>query len=133
MPPSNVEIVREFTGLFEAGDRESWRRYFHPDVIWDTSDSELLLAETYQGYEGVERFFADWLQTWDDFEIEHRELIDAGDSVVAVFHQRGRGKGSGLRIARDFFGVYDLRDGKVARYRQFESRDAALKAVGLTA
>jgi ketosteroid isomerase-like protein len=37
MSQGNVEIVKEFTGLFEKGDRDAWRDYFDPDVIWDTS------------------------------------------------------------------------------------------------
>ena len=127
----NVEIVKEFSVLFESGDRESWRRYFDEDVVWDTSQSDLLLAGVYRGHEGVERFFADWLSTWAEFEIEHLEWIDGGDRVVVAFHQRGRGKGSGIVIDRDFFGVYDLVDGKVTRYRAFESRDEALQAAGL--
>jgi ketosteroid isomerase-like protein len=127
----NVEIVKEFSALFESGDRASWRRHFDEDVIWDTSQSDLLMAGLYHGHDGVERFFSDWLSTWDEFKIEHREWIDAGDHVVVAFHQRGRGKGSGIVIDRDFFGVYDLRDGKVIRYRAFESRKAALEAAGI--
>ena len=128
---SNLEIVKEFSVLFESGDRESWRDYFHDDVVWDTSHSDLLLAGTYRGHAGVEQFFADWLSTWDAFEIEHHEWIEAGDSVVVAFHQCGKGKHSGAVIDRDFFGKYDLREGKVARYTAFETRDAALQAAGV--
>jgi ketosteroid isomerase-like protein len=133
MSEKNVEIVREFTRLFDAGDRESWRRYFHPDVVWDMSASGHVLAGVYHGYEGVEKFFVDWLSTWDDYKVETREVIDAGDAVITVAHQRGRGKGSGVVIERDFFGVWELRDGKVSRFRDVgPSRNAAIKAAGLS-
>ena len=131
MSRGNVEIVKEFSLLFESGDRHSWHKYFSEDVVWDTSKSDLLLAGTYRGHEGVEQFFRDWLSTWDEFEIEHVEWIDAGESVVVVFRQRARGKGSGILIDRNFFGVYDLEGGRVKRYRQFESRGDALRAAGL--
>jgi hypothetical protein len=36
-----------------------------------------------------------------------------------------------VRVERDFFGVYDLRESKVIRYRLFESREEALEAAGL--
>ena len=127
----NVEIVKEFTALFEAGDRDSWRSYFDPDVIWDTSESQMLMSGAYRGHEGVERFFVDWLAVWEDYTVETREYIDAGESVVWVFRQRGRGKGSGVPTERDFFSVYDLRRGKVTRFRLYESRAAALEAAGL--
>jgi uncharacterized protein len=131
MSQENVEIVKEFTRLFERGDRDSWREYFDPDVVWDASATEMPLAGVYHGHQGVEQFFRDWLPTWRDLEVATREYIDAGDSVVVVFRQTGTGRGSGVRIAQDFFGVYDLKDAKVVRFRQYESREEALEAAGL--
>jgi ketosteroid isomerase-like protein len=76
--------------------------------------------------------FREWLGAWSDYRIEPREYIDAGGSVVIVFRQSGIGRGSGVRTERDFFGVYDLSDSKVVRYRQYESRKEAIEAVGLS-
>ncbi len=49
---------------------------------------------------------------------------------VVVFRQSGTGRGSGARTERDFFGVYELRESKVVRYRMYESRQEALEAAG---
>ncbi len=130
MSQENVEVVKAFMSLYEAGDRNEWRKHFDPDVVWDTSTSTMPAAGIYQGHEGVEQFFREWLGAWSDYGIETLEYIDAGDSVVLVFRQRGIGRGSGVRTERDFFGVYDLSDSKVVRYRQYESRKAALDAAG---
>ena len=127
-----MEIVKEFTSLFEQGDRDGWREYFDPDVVWDTSESQMPAAGIYHGHQGVEHFFREWLGAWSDYGLETREYIDAGGSVVIVFHQRGIGRGSGVRAERDFFGIYDLRYSKVVRYRQYESREEALEAAGLS-
>jgi uncharacterized protein len=132
MSEENVEIVKEFTSLFQAGDRNLWRNYFDPDVVWDTSASQMPAAGIYHGHQGVERFFQEWLGAWTDYGLETREFIDAGDSVVIVFRQTGAGRGSGLRAERDFYAIYDLRDSKVVRYRQFETREEALEAAGLS-
>ena len=132
MSQENVEVVKEFTRLFEEGDRESWREYFAADVVWDTSPTSMPGAGVSHGHEGMERFFRDWLGTWTDYEIAAREFVDAGDSVVIVFRQRGTGRESGVQIERDFFGVYDLSASKVVRYRQYESRAEALEAAGLS-
>jgi uncharacterized protein len=132
MSQENVETVKEFMRLFEKGDRDAWREYFDPDVVWDTSASNMPPAGVFHGHEGVERFFRDWLGTWRDYEVATREFFDAGDSVVIVFRQRGTGRESGVQIERDFFGVYDLRGSKVVRYRMYESRDQALEAAGLS-
>ena len=117
MSQENVEVVKEFSRLFESGDRVEWREHFDPDVVWDTSASSMPSAGVFIGHRGVERFFRDWLGTWTDFEMATRECLDAGDSVVVVFRQSGTGRESGIQIERDFFGVYDLRDSKVVRFR----------------
>jgi uncharacterized protein len=132
MSQENVEVVKAFTTLFQAGDRNEWRDYFDPDVVWDTSASNMPAAGIYHGHEGVERFFREWLGAWNDYRMEPREFIDAGDSVVLVFRQSGIGRDSGVKTERDFFAVYDLRDSKAVRYRQYESRNDALEAVGLS-
>jgi hypothetical protein len=59
------------------------------------------------------------------------KYIDAGDVVVTVFSQAGTGRGSGVRSERDFFGVWELEDLRVLRFRLFESREQALEAAGL--
>jgi hypothetical protein len=56
MSQENVEIVKEFTRRFEQGDRDSWREYFDPAVVWDTSASKMPAAGVYHGHDGVEEF-----------------------------------------------------------------------------
>jgi len=131
MSQENLEVVKAFTRLFEAGDRDEWHEYFDPDVVWDTSATKMPTAGVYHGHQGMERFFRDWLGTWEDYGIATREYIDAGDAVVIVFRQSGTGRTSGVRTERDFFGVYDLKESKVVRFRQYESREEALEAAGL--
>ena len=131
MSEQNVETVKEFTRIFEQGDRETWREYFDPEVVWDTSASTWPSAGVLHGHAGVEQFFRDWLGTWRNFEVETSEYLDAGDSVVVVFRQQGTGRGSGIPMERDFFAIYELRESKVVRYRMFDSREEALEAAGL--
>ncbi len=131
MSQENVEIVKEFSQRFAEGVRGVYGEYFDPDIVWDTSASGLPVASIYHGHEGVRRFFRDWLAPWENYEIEYREYLDAGDAVVTVFWQAGTGRGSRIRSERDFFGVWDLKELKVVRFRLFESREQALEAAGL--
>ena len=131
MSQENVEIVRSLHRAFESGDRDALQPRFHPDVEWDVTSSGLPGASVYRGHAGVRDFFRDWLGPWDDFGTETLELIGAGDSVVIVFRQWGRGRESGVPVDRHFFGVYDLAEGLIVRLRLFESRDQALAAAGL--
>ena len=131
MSQENVEIVKEFTRRFAAGDDVS-SEYFDPDIVWDASTSGLPSAGVYHGHKGVRQFFTDWLASWSDYELDISDVINAGDAVVLVFRQAGTGRGSGVRVERDFFGVYELRNSKVVRFRLYESREDAFEAAGLS-
>jgi uncharacterized protein len=128
----NVEVVREMHERFAAGDREFWREVFAEDIVWDTSATSMVTAGMYEGHAGMERFFIDWLGTWKDLTFEPLEYIDAGDSVISIFGWSGRGKGSGVRTETTMFAVYDVEDGRIVRYRQYDTREEALEAAGVS-
>jgi ketosteroid isomerase-like protein len=61
------------------------------------------------------------------------ELIDAGeDQVVAVLRIMGRAKLSGVETDLTYAALYTIRDGKIARGREYWTRDEALEAAGLS-
>lgn len=64
--------------------------------------------------------------------IEPQELIPVGeDQVVAPLKWGGRGKGSGVDFqeSRETW-VFTVRAGKIARAKEFATREEALTAVG---
>jgi ketosteroid isomerase-like protein len=132
MSQENVEIIKGLLEGFAAGDRGSWRDVVAEDVVWDASAAGTMTARIYKGHKGVEQFFVEWLEVWEDPTFELLGLIDAGDSVVATFRWCGRGGKSGVQVEQVFFAVYDVRDRKVAGVRQFETRAEALEAAGLS-
>jgi ketosteroid isomerase-like protein len=79
------------------------------------------------------RLVQDWLDTFDNFRAEPVELIDAGeDQVVAVLRLGGRAKLSGVETQLTYAVVYTIRDGKIARGREYAARDDAVEAAGLS-
>jgi ketosteroid isomerase-like protein len=67
-----------------------------------------------------------------DFRIEPVELIDAGENrVVAVLRFGGRAKLSGVETDQILGAVFEIRDGKIARGREYATRKQALDAAGL--
>ena len=64
---------------------------------------------------------------------EPKELIDAGDKVLAFIWTSGRGKTSGVDVGAHVWNVWTFRDGKPIEWTYFgEDRAAALEAVGLS-
>ena len=94
--------------------------------------AKLGLEPVYHGHEGVRRFWRDYLSAFERLDFEVEELIDAGDQVLAVVHERALGRHSGIALDNPVFAVWTLRHGKIARMRGYLDRDEALKAAGLS-
>jgi ketosteroid isomerase-like protein len=126
---SNIEIVRRIYDAYVSGDFDTAFSLIDPEVEFDVSIRPE--GKVYRGHEGVAEGLRTWTGTWEGFRMELQELIDAGDQVVGVEHQSGRGRGSGLPLSQLYFSVFTLDGGKVTRIVWFPSRAQALAAAGL--
>jgi ketosteroid isomerase-like protein len=80
--------------------------------------------------EKLRSFLEDLRGTFDSFQIEADEFIDAGEQVVVPTTSHGRGRG-GIEVTARTASVYTLRDGAVTRLVMYQERREALEAVGL--
>ncbi len=132
MSAENVEIVRLGYDEFLATG-ELVERITAPEFVWDMSTFHgWPERQTYEGPEGTREFLTEWVGAWEDWRLEVRELIDAGDDVVAILHQSGRSKTTGLEVDMDFAQVWTIKDGKQTRMRMYADPDEALREVGLS-
>ena len=77
-------------------------------------------------------YVQDWIDTFDGFRIEPVELIDVGENTVAgVLRYGGRARLSGVVTDSTFGVVFWIRDGKIARGREYATREEALEAAGV--
>src|SRR5579859_4111697 len=90
------------------------------------------IDDTYRGPDGVLAYIRTVEEAVEDYRPEVERFIDAGDKVVTLAVERGRGRGSGaeVRSVRTAH-VWTLRDGKAIRLDLYNDRSEALKAVGL--
>jgi uncharacterized protein len=130
----NVEIVRRLYDAVARHDPETVLSLYHPDVEWDFTDSPVggaLEHTVYRGHDGLRQWWQEWREAWDGYEDGYRELVEAGDRVVAVVTSRGRGRVSGAEMEWTQHGVWEFRDGKVLRVAWFRTREEALAAAGI--
>ena len=132
MSQENVEIVRDAAAAFNRGDLDAWLEYWTDDIDYRAVEGALDDRGPMHGKDAVQAYFQDWLDTFDDLKAEPLELIDAADEqVVTVLRFGGRAKLSGVEADLTFAVVYTLRDGKVARGREYWTKEQALEAAGL--
>lgn len=136
MSGENVEVVRRLFDAFErvdVGDFErrfdSVREILDPEVEWIAVPQSLLASEEYRGYDGVRRFWTQYLSAVDEYRIETEELIDAGDQVVAVLRLTART--NELEVDEVRSSLVTLREGRIVRLQGFARKEAALEAAGL--
>ena len=133
MSQENVEVVRDAVVAYNRGDLETLLAYCADDIDYRAVEGALDDRGPMHGKDAVRAYFQDWLDTFDDLKAEPLELIDAADEqVVAVLRFGGRAKLSGVEADLTFAVVYTLRDGKVARGREYWTKEQALEAAGLS-
>jgi len=128
MSSENVETVRKCTEAYRRGDFEEATAWMSPDIEWDMSGVQMPDAAVYRGFEGLTRFREQWEESWESTVLEPQEFIDAGDQVVAVIRQSGRGKLSGADVEHGFAQLWTLREGVIVRMAIHPDRETALAA-----
>lgn len=110
--PGPVDVVLEAFAAVESRDGERLARVLHPDV-------------TFHWPEPLARRRTTWEQIWDPYQPTSVEramsprVVAAGHAEVAViWHQRGV-NASGERFDAEVFGLYEVRDGLLARAQMF--------------
>jgi ketosteroid isomerase-like protein len=122
-----VDQVRRGMEAFNRGDLPAILAMLADDVeVFSHPDTGN--PGTYRGRDGYVQWAASWLEAWDDFRVEVREIEALDDEhVIAVTDQFARGKGSGVEVGRRgiTFG-FTLREGRAVFMGLYLDRDAAL-------
>jgi ketosteroid isomerase-like protein len=101
MSQENVELVERSFELFLRGDLEAFT-----DMM------------------------ATYLSGWIDYSAELKELVDAGDEVIAVLHETAGMGATGVALDRDLVPLWAVRNGRVVFLRVFQTKAEALEAAG---
>jgi ketosteroid isomerase-like protein len=131
MSEENADVVRS---AHEAFNRDgAIDEYWTDDVDYRAPVDGLVDDRgPIHGKDALRAYVQDWSDTFEDFKIEPVELIDAGDDkVIAVLRTSGHAKLSGVETDLTYAVVYTIRDGKIARGREYWNREEALEAAGL--
>jgi ketosteroid isomerase-like protein len=132
MSQENVEAVKRSFELWRDGSIGEWIETLDPDIEWDVSAHPLPdFPNRGSGRDAFLRHLGDYVSGWNDYEVSSRELIDAGDEVLLILHERARMRDSDMMLDRDLPTVWTVRDGRAVRHRVFKTRADALEAVGL--
>src|ERR1044071_278598 len=131
MSQENVEVAKRGLDAFNRRDIEAGVAVVTADFEWFPAMAEAVEGGVYRGREGIEAYFADLGETWEELRILPERFQDLGDRVLVLGHIEGRGMGSGVPVDAPIGLVYELRGGSISRARGYLDHAAALKALGL--
>lgn len=126
----NADIVRRLFEAFSRRDARAVSELCAPDVEFVPVTLGLAgREEPYRGREGIRRYFADTARLWQELRAEPEVYYEVGDRVAAVGRVYAWGLGRVIDAPAGW--VWRVRDGLVVHGEVFDTRRAALEAVGL--
>ncbi len=115
---NNIEVIQELYRAFRQQDYEAFLRISSEDIEWVQNEG-FPGGATRKGTSAViEGVFKANQNNWEGFAYHIEEFLDAGDSIIVIGRYTGRNRISGKPMSAAAH-VYDLRDGKVCRFRMF--------------
>src|SRR6185503_17943452 len=111
MSQENVEIGRRLLALLSQDDYEAFFDELPPEFIFDFS-RRLIDPVVLGGRDEVRAWMERERQIWEGDHVgyEPKEVIDAGDKVLALIRISGRGKASGVEVEAYTWNVLTFRD-----------------------
>jgi ketosteroid isomerase-like protein len=136
----NVELVRRlYAALAGEGSPlefdkrltdDALGRFLDPGIEWVPVPDSVLAVESYRGFDGVRRFWTEFVSAWESYRVEPLRFDDAGDQVAVVVHIVGRTHE--LEVEETRSSLLTVRDGLIVRVDSFADPEGAREAAGLS-
>ncbi len=88
-------------------------------------------SQVARGPEATLDFFRDWIDQWEDLQVDWELEQASPDTVFAVVDMRGRGRASGVPVELHFAQIWSFRDDVPVRMVFYADSNEARRAAGL--
>jgi len=134
MSEENVATIRRMYDAWLAQDIDAVFETFDEGIVLnpDPEATWVGVGEVYRGHDGVRRYMAAVYEAFEEYRPEVEKLIDAGDQVLTLAIEHGRGRESGIEVeANRTAHVWTMREGKAVRLDLYLDREKARAALGM--
>jgi ketosteroid isomerase-like protein len=129
-PSRIIQLLdRSYTKIWHEGQMEETLRGLDDDFEWEARD--YLEDSMRRGPQAVIGFFREWMDAWEELEVDWdlRELDP--ERAFVVIHMRGRSRGSGVPAEMHFGQIWTMRDNRFKRMVMYTDVQQARRAAGL--
>ncbi len=128
---TNAATARLAYEYLNRADAEGLIELCDDDFLIDMSE-RVFNPDSYEGHEGIRRFFDGVRDAWKSYHWDVEETHVAGDSVVAMLHCQGQSREDGPGVDWRVAWLWKFRGGKPISTRFYRDRAQALEAAGLS-
>ncbi|GAC1434320.1 MAG: hypothetical protein NVSMB51_01180 [Solirubrobacteraceae bacterium] len=119
MSEQSIEFVKDVYGSFARGDVPAVLGAFADDIEWYEAEG-MPYGGLHRGGEAVaQKVFGPIAEDVEGFAVVPEEFVGSDRTVAAVVRYSGTGKATGKALDLPVVHIWDIRDGKLARFRQF--------------
>jgi hypothetical protein len=119
MGEQSVEFLKGLYAAFGRGDVPAVLSGFADDIEWYEAEG-MPYGGLYRGGNAVlQNVFGPIATDVEGFAVTAEEFVGSGDTVAAVVRYTGTGKVTGKTLDVPVVHLWDIRDGKITRFRQF--------------
>ena len=121
MSKENVALIQGLYDAFATGDVGDVLGRMSPDIVWNEAENfPYADGNPYVGPEAiVGGVFARCATEWDGFAVSVEEILDAGDTIIALGRYLGVYKATGKPMRTQLVHVWRITGGKVVRFQQY--------------
>jgi ketosteroid isomerase-like protein len=132
MSQENVALIRGIYEGFAAGDVAAVLGAMSPDIVWNEAENfPYADGNPYVGPQAVaEGVFARCIGEWDGFAVTVAEILDAGDTIVALGRYGGSCKATGKAMNPQLAHVWRVAGGKAVAFQQYVDTLQVARATG---
>jgi ketosteroid isomerase-like protein len=119
MSEQSIEFVKGVYGAFARGDVPAVLGAFADDIEWYEAEG-MPYGGLHHGGEAVaQKVFGPIAEDVEGFAVIPEEFMGSDGTVAAVVRYTGTGKATEKALDLPVVHIWDIHDGKVARFRQF--------------
>lgn len=116
---TNIDIIKELYRAFSTKDYKAFLATCDPDLEWIQNEGFPRGARHIGAQAVVDNVFKAFDNQWERWTFQIEEYLDAGQQVVVTGWYAGHHQQTRRQFRAAAAHLYDLRDGKVVRFRQF--------------
>lgn len=125
----NAEIIKDLYESFATGDIPGVLGAMDPNISWTEAEG-FMYGGTYTGPDAIlENVFMKLGTEWEGFAAVPEQIVDGGDTVVALGNYSGKFLETGKSMSVPFAHAWTFRDGKAVKFVQYMDTLVAARSV----